>query len=153
MSNELVPRSNETLPISSEADGTPLYQMRTWGSMTYILDEEGNKVSDGFHQFQLLEVPKPESEDIQRFVLGSLGSVSYVLSIPKERGEGFHIMSPGYHSIFAVEGVLYGQLGSRTEEIPTYEMNSARARRIQRDRLSRERWMREHAYYGFTAYP
>ncbi len=94
----------EDLQVIKEIDG---YLLGERGSLTFVLDTEGNPISDGFHEIDLLGK------------FGNLGALTYKL------GDDFETLSEGYHSIDPKRRTA--QIGSKThlldKDWESYESN------------------------------
>ena len=79
--------------------------VRRSGSMLIVLDAEGRDIKP------LTEYHEIEYNPLAEKLIGSIGSMSYVLT-PSGRP-----WTKGYQNIYKQKGILYGELGSRTESI------------------------------------
>src|SRR3990167_912584 len=68
------------------------------GSLTYIVDEVGNKVSDGYHEFEIFKAEAEGGSEI-RGILAGLGAMRRVLSPPTEDNPRFRASEEEFHAL------------------------------------------------------
>lgn len=74
------------------------YHFVKQGSLTYIVDETGDKVSDGYHEFEIFKAEAEGGSEI-RGILASLGAKKKVLSPPTEDNPKFRASEEEFHEL------------------------------------------------------
>jgi|GEM_PF-2752253 len=122
------------------------YSFEREGSVFYIVNPDGQRVSNGYHSFEVF------NEGEHRALVGQLGAIGRILKIPENKDDFFeesqaefhdlhfqqdvqrlisktgamnYIIDPmtgqeisdGYHEFFMKDGKLYGRKGATVEEV------------------------------------
>lgn len=68
------------------------------GALIYIVDEAGNKVSDGYHSYELFSATAANGTDI-RGILAKVGSTKVALKPPTDESPRFQPSAESFHDI------------------------------------------------------
>lgn len=89
--------NRELSPVIS-GENQKKYHFVKQGSLTYIVDEVGNKVSDGYHEFEIFKAEAQGGSEI-RGILARLGAMKKVLSPPTENNPRFQASEEEFHAV------------------------------------------------------
>lgn len=111
--NPLIGRELITAPTTEGEKGNKYGFVRE-GGLVYIVDEAGNKVSDGYHSYELFTSSAPDGTEIKG-ILAKLGAMSVALRPPTEENNRFQPSAEKFHDIHYradLGGVFVTQTGA-----------------------------------------
>lgn len=81
----------------SEQKDPPHFGIRKEGALSYIIDAQGNKVSEGYHSFEVFHAQDNEATIIA--LVGKGGASKYLLKAPTVPGGRFEKASDAFHDL------------------------------------------------------
>ena len=89
------------------------YGIRRDGVLSFIVDAQGNKVSPGYHEFEIFRAKDGDTEI--KSIMGRRGGVSYLLKFPENEGSHFEEVTRPFHDVAFredLDGLLTTKLGA-----------------------------------------
>lgn len=108
-----LPATSENHEIEGLSIGISDYRVWTEGSLNYIVDRKGRKISKGYHEFNVFEM------EGAKVLIGKLGAISRLLKIPQNEGDMFEESDASFHEIRHEEklGLLLDQTGAMSHVV------------------------------------
>ncbi len=88
---------NRTRGVISKLENIPNFRIIKEGSQYFIVDANGRKVSEGYHEFQTFNVK--EGDHNIMVIVGKIGGVKYILRPPLNEGGQFERTTERYHDL------------------------------------------------------